>query len=273
MPSPRRPLPEALNIGYANWGECDGKIEQAAADGVNVIIWFALNLVVASDGNPRVTGGPNLTCVGQLSRRLDVQRLPTHHFISIGGWDAPHPSPNVDAARWWRALAAYDEQAARAGLRGGFDGIDIDLEGSDNRSSPSNTFDPATLRVVAAIATRAKAAGKMMSLAPPQSYLDCTTSRFTFSVIEPARCWTSGSGTAFRYAGRNAYAAFLALTPPDTFDFISLQLCKPCAVRSAAQRHTANAIIPPPQSLPPGHPPRRMRGAVGCAQCTVVCVR
>lgn len=45
------PLPDKLLIGYANWGECDDKIIQAVENGVNVVIWFAINLVTDENGN------------------------------------------------------------------------------------------------------------------------------------------------------------------------------------------------------------------------------
>jgi hypothetical protein len=43
-------LPEKLIIGYANWGECDDKIIEAVENGVNVVIWFAINLVTDGTG-------------------------------------------------------------------------------------------------------------------------------------------------------------------------------------------------------------------------------
>lgn len=231
---PRPALPPVLNIGYANWGECgDGKIEAAAANGVNLVIWFALSLVLGDRGEPLIKGGPNLTCVARTAALLEKRGLPTTHFVSIGGWSAPHPSPTLSAPTWWGAFAAYDAQAEAAGLRGGFDGIDWDLEGSDTRSSPSNTFHPATLRLVSDLSVLAKASGKYVSLAPPQSYLDCTTPEFSFSLLHSARCWRGGSnGSEFTYAGRNAYAALLALAPSGTYDFISLQLYESYSIAS-----------------------------------------
>ena len=130
---PRRPLPSVISASYANWGECDGKVELAARTGVNVIIWFAIELTVAPGGKPVVSGGPNLTCVADTAARLEAGGLPTHHFISVGGWDAPHPDPTVPLDAWWAALTSWDKSAERAGLRGGFDGLDWDLEGNDDR--------------------------------------------------------------------------------------------------------------------------------------------
>ena len=63
---------------YANWAECDSSIERAAAQGVNVVMWFAVSLAFDSRGSPIVHGGPNLTCVGSVAARLEAQGLPTH---------------------------------------------------------------------------------------------------------------------------------------------------------------------------------------------------
>ena len=35
----RRQLPSPILAAYANWGQCDEKLVQAARDGVNVLIW------------------------------------------------------------------------------------------------------------------------------------------------------------------------------------------------------------------------------------------
>lgn len=215
-----RPLPPSINLGYANWGECDDKIATAAANGVNLIVWFALSMVIDSAGAPSIAGGPNLTCVANVATSLDTQGLPTHHFISIGGWDAPHPSTQFSGDAWWAALKNYDEGAATAGLVGGFDGIDWDLEGNDDLSSPYNRFGPDELRLIARVSELAKADGKYVSMVPAQSYLNSGTSEFAFNVNLSATCWHP----EFLYAGRNVYAALLALAPQDTFDLISLQL-------------------------------------------------
>ena len=48
-------LPHSCVTGYANWGQCDDKIVQAAKDGVNLIIWFSINLA-AVNNVPTITG-------------------------------------------------------------------------------------------------------------------------------------------------------------------------------------------------------------------------
>jgi len=45
-----RSLPDgSLLVGYANWGQCDQKLVEAASDGVNVIIWFATDLATGPE--------------------------------------------------------------------------------------------------------------------------------------------------------------------------------------------------------------------------------
>ena len=227
-----RPLPATVSMAYANWGECDSKVATAAAQGANVLVWFALNLVYdpAIQG-PAIQGGPNLTCVAGVAASLRAKGLPTHHLISVGGWNAPHPSPSVASAdKWYAVWDEWNRGAAKAGLPGGFDGIDWDLEGNDNRSSEWNTFKPDALRLVADISTRAKAAGRLVTIVPPQSYLDSTTSEFSLSVVKPARCWHP----EFKYAGRSVYAALLAYAPPDTYDLVSLQLYESWSLAACA---------------------------------------
>ena len=51
-------------------------------------------------------------------------------------------------AGWWQAFEAYDALAVSAGLACGFDGVDLDLEGNDDRTSPFNTFGADELRLL-----------------------------------------------------------------------------------------------------------------------------
>jgi hypothetical protein len=45
-----RTLPSKLIVGYANWNQCDESIVDAVASGVNVVIWFSINLLTDSHG-------------------------------------------------------------------------------------------------------------------------------------------------------------------------------------------------------------------------------
>lgn len=87
-------LPEKLIVGYCNWNQCDESIIKAVVDGVNVVIWFSINLV---DG-PNVQNGPDMDCVASIVERLhDMQFDDVVHLISIGGWNSPHPSTTSKA--------------------------------------------------------------------------------------------------------------------------------------------------------------------------------
>ena len=125
-----------------------------------------------------ITGGPNLTCVAEVSARLSAAGLPTTHMISVGGWDAPHPDTSFSADEWWEAWRAWNDNATAPGFSG-FDGIDWvgsapmprqanappirasllwrqDLEGNDAPTSPWNTFSVECLKLVSDFSKRAK---------------------------------------------------------------------------------------------------------------------
>ena len=95
----RRHLPPGkLIVGYANWNQCDEKILEAVQAGVNVVIWFSINLVVDKDtGLPTVENGPDYHCVAKMIQRIRGLNLPTTHLISIGGWNSPHPDTSHSA--------------------------------------------------------------------------------------------------------------------------------------------------------------------------------
>lgn len=220
-----------LIVGYGT--RCDGKSQfgdakmlAEAVAGVNVIVWFATNLARdEASGRPVVQGGPNATCVALVARELRRRALPTAHMISIGGWDAPHPSTNFSGAEWWRAWKAWNDGAvARPELGfGGYDGIDWDLEGNDKPSSAWNSLSVACVRLVGEMSVAAKAGGYAVSLVPPQSYLDVETSRFSRSLALAYPEYHP----EFAYHGANAYAVLLAAYNDwsrPTFDFVDVQL-------------------------------------------------
>ena len=63
----------------------------SAQRGTNVLIWFSANLGGASNGEPQVDFGMNVSCIAAAAAELAAQQLPTAHLLSVGGWDAPHP--------------------------------------------------------------------------------------------------------------------------------------------------------------------------------------
>eukprot|EP00438_Fugacium_kawagutii_P004251 Skav208255 [mRNA] locus=scaffold2399:20928:21638:- [translate_table: standard] len=102
-----------------------------------------------------------------------------------------------------------------------FDGFDWDLEGHDGVTSIWNVFSSKCLNLVVDMSAAAKAAGYLVTMAPPQTYFASSMSDFNR--------YLNNSGPPdyhpeFQYRGRNSYAYMWAAAPPDTFDLVSVQL-------------------------------------------------
>jgi len=150
---PLRQLPSgALLVAYAP--QCNTSvIVDAARRGVNVIIWFSINLEVQADGKPVITNGPNPACVAETAAELRRMGLETTHMISIGGWDAPHPNTTLDGREWWLYWKEWNRGLAKPELGFyGYAGIDWDLEGNDAMASPWNHFTVECMEVCLVVA-------------------------------------------------------------------------------------------------------------------------
>lgn len=133
-------LPEKLIVGYANWNQCDEKIIESVRQGVNVVIWFSINLAVDNDGNPTITNGPDMHCVADIVKKIRDMNLETVHLISIGGWNSPHPdttNPTENVYAMWNKWNTETIASPEKGFYG-FDGFDWDIEGM---LKPFNSFD------------------------------------------------------------------------------------------------------------------------------------
>ena len=226
----RNPLPEGpILAGYANWGQCDEGLVQAARDGLNVLLWFSINLAIdEATGEPTITGpaaaGPIFyDCVAGVVAQMEAENLPLAHLVSIGGWNSPHPADEFGGAEFFAAWKRWNDEEVARPEQGwlGFSGFDWDIEGNDDPESPSNTFTMATLRTMGDMSVLAKQERYVVAMAPAQSYLDCTTAEFSRSVtFAPHEPWQED----FFYHGRNTYAYLLAEYGSETFDFISIQL-------------------------------------------------
>lgn len=209
---PARKLPDGpLIVTYAPG--CDGRVVQRAKEGVNVIIWFASNLIAAptSDAQgeegkaggfkPEIQMSLNTTCIMDVQAQLRAQQHkdpafgPTTHLLSIGGWNAPHPDTRFSGDQYWEAWKAKFALSKFVQETGGvhqdeetpawpylFDGIDWDLEGNDTPASPYNEFTPAVFQVVADMSAAAKKDGFLVSIVPPESYFDVLNSGFDLSL-------------------------------------------------------------------------------------------
>ncbi|KAJ1617858.1 hypothetical protein T492DRAFT_475076 [Pavlovales sp. CCMP2436] len=207
-------LPEKLIVGYASWSECDERVLASARQGVNVLVWFAINLAMNGTGHPAINGGPDLACVRSVRARLEAEGLPTVHMISVGGWDAPRPPDGAASAdQWWEVFDAWNRRVGGLVAAGGlFDGLDWDLEGSDAPMSvdahlAANTLSVASLNLMGELSVRAKQEGMLVSLAPPQSYFTGSTGAFNRTALLPPLGWPR---SRFRYSGRNSYAYLVA---------------------------------------------------------------
>jgi hypothetical protein len=209
-------LPQNVIAGYQNWGACNAtETITSVESGVNVILWFSINLAGSAAGVPNIVGGPDYSCVKEVADELEQRGLETTHLITIGGWDAPHPNETWTGGEWFAVWDEWNNALPRP-----FDGFDWDLEGNDALDSPFNTFTEATLNIVVDMSVAAKASGKLVTMVPAQSYLDPTTSEFSQSLLNAYSDWHP----TFTYHGLNSYAYFLVASPPNTFDLVSVQL-------------------------------------------------
>jgi len=211
-------LPDGpLIVGYQDWGRCNiSETLAAVSNGVNVIVWFAVNLAIdGASGEPTVQGGPDYDCVAMAMAALIMEQTPTVHLISVGGWNAPHPETSLSGEEWFQVWRAWN-----SGLPVPFDGIDWDLEGHSDHDAPSNTLTLEALHVVVDMSVAAKAAGYVVTMAPAQSYLDTESHEFSLSLLKSYPEWHP----EFLYRGHNSYAYLLLAAPPGTFDLVLVQL-------------------------------------------------
>jgi len=220
LPEPlwARSLPKNLLVAYQSWSECDDAVLTHVQNGANVVIWFAVNLHADESGGPSISGGPNRTCVEEMIVKLDdlgFGRDDVTHLISVGGWDSPHPDTTFTAEQYAEAFETFS-----GGL---YDGLDWDLEGNDSLTAPSNFFSADCLRLMADLSTVLSDRGYIVSMAPPESYLDVQSSSFSKFVNLTYPSDSLWPPPTFSYHGRNAYVVALALAP-DAFDFVSIQI-------------------------------------------------
>ena len=126
-PIKRRKLPDGkLIVGYANWNQCDDKILEAVQHGVNVVIWFSINLRVNERGQPTVENGPDMACVASMVQRIRKMGLECVHLISIGGWNSLHPDTTNSAEVVFRHWHEWNTVTISDPTKGffGFDGFD-----------------------------------------------------------------------------------------------------------------------------------------------------
>ena len=230
-----RPLPDKLLIAYTTEGcRCNNSasslshppavVRQALQDGVNVLIWsfFEITQNNNDDGENRIHTNSlgDLDCIKQVIHKLDQEGYTdTLHLTSFGGWNGPHLDIYAGTAQEW--YTAWKEQ-----FGGTFHGIDWDLEGHDDLTSPTNEFSVACLDKMGLISQYAATDGYCIGVAPPQSYLDVSHSNFSRRVnltrTPEVTCKDTSWHDDFSYHGANVYAHLLAKFGAYV-DFVSIQ--------------------------------------------------
>jgi len=209
-------LPDrSLLMAYQDMNMCNFTQTMAAVDeGVNVVIWLAINLEFHN--GPIITGGPNFTCVKEVRHAIETRGLDVTHLISIGGPGAAHPDDAINGTEWASVWHTWNTQLPRP-----FDGFDWQIQGnSSDANSQTNTFSADVLNIVVDMSTVSHEDGYIVTMSPPQSYLDHTSGDFKLSLLNSYSDWHP----EFTYRGRNAYAYLLAMAPPGTFDVVAVQL-------------------------------------------------
>jgi hypothetical protein len=223
----RMKLFEKLIIGYANWHQCDDSMIDAVRNGVNVLMWFSIDL--GYEDGPVIQRGPDLDCVARIYKKLNDLELDVIHMITIGGWNAPHPKTTCSPEEMYQAWRNWNEATKRNGFPG-FAGFDWDIEGNDDLDSPFNEFTKDGLDMMGRMSQLAKQDGLIVSMAPAESYLNCECTEFDRRLSFSYKEWMP-IVPEFTYHGKNCYAYLLskygttAVSGEEvlTFDFIMIQ--------------------------------------------------
>ena len=233
----RRKVPESICLAYCNWNQADIQVLESVRNGVNVLIWFSVNIAKNEDGECFVQGGPDIKEVVRLMKQMrDEGFVDVVHLMSIGGWNSPHPDTSFSAQTMFDTLDKWNREIAiKGGIEGGsglFDGFDWDVEGNDDFDSPYNVFTVECIDTMGQLSQLLKKQGYVVAIAPAESYLDPTTSEFSLRLNHNHPEWTAIQ-PKFLYRGRNIYAYLLARygetslsdsSVTETFDFVTIQL-------------------------------------------------
>jgi len=224
QPKARIPeIPPKVIIGY---GSCNDPIIDSVQNGVNVLIWIPfvsikLESIQTDSGNilrsPTIVGGPDLSCVKRIQKQLYTMGYSEIlHLISFGGWNTPHFDFEVDITshQLYQAWKNYNQEHL-------FHGFDWDFEGNSQQFSPINHYSLTCLNQMGEMSQFAKEDGYIVTMAPPESYLDFTNNDFSryVNLTYPKDDWHFD----FSFHGRNLYSYILAKYGT-YIDLISIQL-------------------------------------------------
>lgn len=203
-------FPETILLGYGSQVDL---VRRAVYNGVNVVAWSFLSVSSANSGTIQTT--LDLRGIENLRKELKQDGYDNViHLVSTGGWNGGHLEEGLTAREWWGTFRQHVGNV--------FDGIDWDLEGHDNMDDPSNFFTVSCLESMAEISRLAKQDGYLVSMAPPQSYLDLTGDGSFSRFVNLTDTSRGGWHSEFSYYGRNVYAYLLARYG-EYFDLVSIQ--------------------------------------------------
>ena len=104
-------LPKKLKIGYASWGQWDEKIYEGVQNGLNVIIWFSIDMASNEDNTkPMFKRGPNYEDVGKMIKRFKDNNYSVINLLSIGGWNSPHVNTNFTAEQYFKEWLNFNKK-------------------------------------------------------------------------------------------------------------------------------------------------------------------
>ena len=218
----RKVLPKKLLVGYT-YNHCEDldnmqKVTNAVNNGVNVVIWMSNSFVSYKDKNVQMYSKIQIDNYIMYKKQLRDMGHDVFHHIAFGGWNSPHLPSGFTSTELYDCFRLYNMQHDTLD-EPLFDGIDWDLEGHDDIQSPNNEFTLECLIQMGEFSQLAKDDGLIVSMAPPESYLDITNKNFSrFVNLTYPEPWHQD----FQYHGWNVYAYLLARWY-NAFDFIFLQ--------------------------------------------------
>jgi len=240
LPKPKV-LPSKLLVAYTT-NKCESledmhKVTRAVEEGVNVLIWSFVSFKVTTStcaASNRVISKLELNASQNLKNLISYKKIlhkmgynDVVHQVAFGGWNGPHLPPGYSGKELYQAFHNFNTQTMQYESSDDdddnaefiWDGFDWDLEGHDNLENPTNEFTIECLDQMGEMSALAKENGLVVSMAPPESYLDTTRSQFSRSVkLTYPEPWHQ----EFTYHGANVYAYVLARWG-DSIDFIFMQ--------------------------------------------------
>ena len=220
---PKKQLPKKLKIGYTNWYEVDEKLYEAVENGINIIIWFSIDLISHPETKkPFISRGLNYEKLSKITKKIKENNYNIINLISIGGWNSPHLDIKHSAEEYFQTFLEFNTKISNE-FFDGFDGIDWDIEGNDDLNSKYNNFSYEELNLIGEISKLFHKNNFIVSMAPAESYLDYTNSNFNLSLKNNYSEWEK-INLNFNYHGNNCYAYIIDKFGLEIFDFVSIQL-------------------------------------------------